>query len=79
MPVAVVSNIGFDIRPHLAALGFCRLCRRLRALLRGGPLQAGSGDLPGAPAAMLGVDPERTLMVGDTPADAARSRRLRGA
>ena len=80
VPVAVVSNIGFDIRPHLRRLGLRRPGRRVRAVVRGGPLQAGPGDLPARPAGMLGVDPERTLMVGDTPADAgAVRRRLRRA
>ena len=68
--VAVVSNIGFDIRPHLRRLGPGRAwstrscCRTRWAACKPDPaifLRA---------CAQLGVDPERTLMVGDTPADA---------
>jgi HAD superfamily hydrolase (TIGR01509 family) len=67
--VAVVSNIGFDIRPHFAAWG-------LAALVDAFVLSYEVGRVKPDPAiflracGMLGVDPERTLMVGDTPADA---------
>ena len=43
---AVVSNIGFDIRADLRAWASRPVRRRLRAVVRGGPLQAGPGDLP---------------------------------
>jgi HAD superfamily hydrolase (TIGR01509 family) len=67
--VAVVSNIGFDIRPHFATWGF-------EALVDAYALSYEVGRTKPDPAiflracGMLGVDPERTLMVGDTPADA---------
>ncbi|HEY0529988.1 MAG TPA: HAD-IA family hydrolase, partial [Actinoplanes sp.] len=67
--VAVVSNIGFDIRPHFAAWG-------LDSLVDAYVLSYEVGRTKPDPAiflracGMLGVDPERALMVGDTPADA---------
>jgi HAD superfamily hydrolase (TIGR01509 family) len=67
--VAVVSNIGFDIRPHFAAWG-------LDGLVDAFALSYEVGRTKPDPAiflracGMLGVDPERTLMVGDSPADA---------
>jgi HAD superfamily hydrolase (TIGR01549 family) len=67
--VAVVSNIGFDIRPHFAAWG-------MDAMIDAYALSYEVGRTKPDPAiflracGMLGVDPERTLMVGDTPADA---------
>jgi HAD superfamily hydrolase (TIGR01509 family) len=67
--VAVVSNIGFDIRPHFAAWG-------LDALVDAFVLSYEVGRLKPDPAiflracGLLGADPERTLMVGDSAADA---------
>ncbi|GIE86369.1 HAD family hydrolase [Actinoplanes regularis] len=67
--VAVVSNIGFDIRPHFAHWG-------LDGLVDAFALSYEVGRTKPDPAiflracGMLGADPERTLMVGDTPADA---------
>jgi HAD superfamily hydrolase (TIGR01509 family) len=67
--VAVVSNIGFDIRPLFAAWD-------LTALIDAFVLSYEVGRCKPDPAiflracGMLGADPERTLMVGDTPADA---------
>ncbi|WP_239162699.1 HAD family hydrolase [Paractinoplanes rishiriensis] len=67
--VGVVSNIGFDIRPHFAAWG-------LEDLIDAYALSYEIGRAKPDPAiflracGMLGADPERTLMVGDTPADA---------
>jgi HAD superfamily hydrolase (TIGR01509 family) len=67
--VAVVSNIGFDIRPHFAAWG-------LDGLVDAFVLSYEVGRLKPDPAiflracGMLGADPERTLMVGDSAADA---------
>jgi HAD superfamily hydrolase (TIGR01509 family) len=67
--VGVVSNIGFDIRPHFAAWG-------LDGLVDAFTLSYEVGRCKPDPAiflracGMVGADPERTLMVGDTPADA---------
>lgn len=67
--VAVVSNIGFDIRPHFDAWG-------MAALIEAYALSFEVGRIKPDPAiflracGMLGADPERTLMVGDSPADA---------
>ncbi|MBM0203945.1 HAD-IA family hydrolase [Micromonospora sp. STR1s_5] len=69
VPVAVVSNIGFDLRPHFDAWG-------LTDLIGAFVLSYEVGRCKPDPAifwracGMLGVDPEQTLMVGDTPADA---------
>lgn len=69
IPVALVSNIGFDLRPHLAAWG-------LDGLLDAVVLSYEVGRTKPDPAifrhacGLLGVEPGRTLMVGDTPADA---------
>ncbi len=74
VPVAVVSNIGFDIRPFFAAWG-------LSDLIDAFVLSYELGRCKPDPAiflracGLLGVDPERTLMVGDTPADAGAVRR----
>ena len=70
VPVGVVSNIGFDIRPLFDAWD-------LTDLVQGWTLSYEVGRCKPDPAIFLracgalGVDPERTLMVGDTPADAA--------
>jgi HAD superfamily hydrolase (TIGR01509 family) len=70
VPVAVVSNIGFDIRPMFQAWG-------LADLIGGWTLSYEVGRCKPDPeifriaCATLGVDPRRALMVGDTPADAA--------
>jgi HAD superfamily hydrolase (TIGR01509 family) len=67
--VGVVSNIGFDIRPHFAAWG-------LDGLVDAYILSYEVGRCKPDPAiflracGMVGADPERTLMVGDSPADA---------
>jgi HAD superfamily hydrolase (TIGR01509 family) len=67
--VGVVSNIGFDIRPHFAAWG-------LDALVDVFVLSYEVGRCKPDPwiflraCGMVGADPERTLMVGDSPADA---------
>jgi HAD superfamily hydrolase (TIGR01509 family) len=68
--VAVVSNIGFDIRPVAAALDF-------DCYVDAWVLSYEYGRTKPDPAVfthackLLGVDPRRTLMVGDSPADAA--------
>ncbi|MFC3502448.1 HAD family hydrolase [Micromonospora krabiensis] len=67
--VAVVSNIGFDLRPMFDAW-------QLTDLIDAFVLSYEVGRCKPDPAifwracGMLGVDPEQTLMVGDTPADA---------
>ncbi len=67
--VAVVSNIAFDIRPLFDAWG-------MGSLIDAYALSYEVGRTKPDPAiflracGMLGADPERTLMVGDTPADA---------
>jgi HAD superfamily hydrolase (TIGR01509 family) len=67
--VGVVSNIGFDIRPHFVAWG-------LDSLVDAFVLSYEVGRCKPDPAiflracAMVGTEPERTLMVGDSPADA---------
>jgi HAD superfamily hydrolase (TIGR01509 family) len=71
--VGVVSNIGFDIRPHFAAWG-------LDCLVDAFVLSYEVGRCKPDPAIFLracadvGVEPERALMVGDTPADAGAVR-----
>jgi HAD superfamily hydrolase (TIGR01509 family) len=71
--VAVVSNIGFDIRPIATALGF-------ECFVDAWVLSYEYGRTKPDPAIFsyacrqLGVSPERTLMVGDTPSDAAAVR-----
>ncbi|HWS32848.1 MAG TPA: HAD-IA family hydrolase [Actinoplanes sp.] len=67
--VAVVSNIAFDIRPLFASWG-------LDGLVDGFVLSYEIGRIKPDPmifyraCGLLGVDPERALMVGDSPADA---------
>ena len=67
--VGVVSNIGFDIRPHFAAWD-------LDGLVDAFVLSYEVGRCKPDPAiflracGMVGAEPERTLMVGDSPADA---------
>jgi HAD superfamily hydrolase (TIGR01509 family) len=69
VPVAVISNIGFDIRPVTEALGFHKY-------VDGYVLSYELGRIKPDPAVfrvgcdLLGAEPERVLMVGDTPADA---------
>ncbi|MFC4017337.1 HAD family hydrolase [Micromonospora sp. GCM10011542] len=67
--VAVVSNIGFDIRPHFAAWGLTELVDAFVLSYEVGRCKPDPGIFLRA-CGMLGVDPEQTLMVGDTPADA---------
>jgi HAD superfamily hydrolase (TIGR01509 family) len=73
VPVGVVSNIGFDIRPITDALG-------LHDLVGSYVLSYEVGRCKPDPAifeyacASLRVAPQRVLMVGDTPADAAAVR-----
>ncbi|WP_371687546.1 HAD family hydrolase [Micromonospora sp. KC721] len=69
LKVAVVSNIGFDIRPLLAAWGLDALVDAYALSYEVGRCKPDPGIFLRA-CGMLGVDPERTLMVGDTPTDA---------
>ncbi|GGR75990.1 hydrolase [Micromonospora fulviviridis] len=71
--VAVVSNIGFDIRPLLAAWKLDGLVDAYALSYEVGRCKPDPGIFLRA-CGMLGVDPERTLMVGDTPADAGAVR-----
>ncbi|MGC5020176.1 HAD family hydrolase [Micromonospora sp. DT47] len=71
--VAVVSNIGFDIRPHFAAWGLDALVDAYALSYEVGRCKPDPGIFLRA-CGMLGVDPERALMVGDTPADAGAVR-----
>jgi HAD superfamily hydrolase (TIGR01509 family) len=73
VPVAVVSNIGFDIRPHLAAWGLADLVDAYALSYEVGRCKPDPAIFLRA-CGMIGVDPERALMVGDTPADAGAVR-----
>jgi HAD superfamily hydrolase (TIGR01509 family) len=73
VPVAVVSNIGFDIRPMFAAWGLADLVDTWVLSYEVGWCKPDPAIFRHACAA-LGVAPERTLMVGDTPADAGAVR-----
>jgi len=65
--VGVLSNIGFDIRPHLNAWGLGDLPATLSYEVgRTKP----DPKIFLAACAAVGAAPERTLMVGDTPKDA---------
>jgi HAD superfamily hydrolase (TIGR01509 family) len=66
---AVVSNIGFDIRPLLQAWELLPL---FDAVLLSYEVNCIKPDpkIFWRACAQLGVEPERTLMIGDTPADA---------
>jgi HAD superfamily hydrolase (TIGR01549 family) len=70
VPVVVVSNIGFDLRPITEALGFHKYVESYALSYELGRCKPDPGIFRAA-CAMLDVEPERTLMVGDTPADAA--------
>ena len=67
--VAVVSNIGFDIRPIFAAWGLDQLIDAFALSYEIGRCKPDPAIFLRA-CGMIGADPERTLMVGDTPADA---------
>jgi FMN phosphatase YigB (HAD superfamily) len=67
--IAVVSNIGFDIRPLLTAWGMAGLLDAVVLSYECGCAKPDPKIFLRA-CAQLGVQPERTLMVGDTPADA---------
>ncbi|MFI7608450.1 HAD family hydrolase [Micromonospora sp. NPDC049366] len=67
--VAVVSNIGFDLRPMFDAWQLTDLIDAFVLSYEVGRCKPDPGIFLRA-CGMLGVDPEQTLMVGDTPADA---------
>ena len=69
VPVAVVSNVGFDIRPLFAAWGLADLVEAYALSYEVGRCKPDPAIFLRA-CGMIGVDPERTLMVGDSPADA---------
>lgn len=69
VPVAVVSNIGFDLRALAADLGFADLVDAFVLSYETGYIKPDPAIFWRACAA-LRVDPSRALMVGDTPADA---------
>jgi HAD superfamily hydrolase (TIGR01509 family) len=69
VPVAVVSNIGFDLRLLAADLGFADLVAEFVLSFEVGRCKPDRAIFEKA-CAMLRADPERVLMVGDTPADA---------
>jgi HAD superfamily hydrolase (TIGR01509 family) len=71
--VAVVSNIGFDIRPIFAAWGMDTLVDAFALSYEVGRCKPDPAIFLRA-CGMLRADPERTLMVGDTPADAGAVR-----
>jgi HAD superfamily hydrolase (TIGR01509 family) len=69
VPVAVVSNVGFDLRELGARLGFAELVDEFVLSYEVGRCKPDPAIFLKACAA-LRADPERTLMVGDSPADA---------
>lgn len=70
VPVAVISNIGFDIRPITEALGFHKYVDAYVLSYELGRTKPDPAIFRYA-CDTLGIEPERALMVGDTPADAA--------
>jgi HAD superfamily hydrolase (TIGR01509 family) len=70
VPVGVVSNIGFDIRGLCEALGFAEYVSSWALSFEVGRCKPDPAIFRHA-CESLGVAPEDTLMVGDTPADAA--------
>jgi len=69
VPVAVVSNIGFDLRALAGDLGFADLVDEFVLSYEVGRCKPDPAIFQKACAA-LRADPEATLMVGDTPSDA---------
>jgi HAD superfamily hydrolase (TIGR01509 family) len=67
--VAVVSNVGFDIRDICAVLGFADLVDEFVLSYEVGRCKPDPAIF-GLACDRLGVEPERALMVGDTPTDA---------
>ncbi|MEV0732459.1 HAD family hydrolase [Polymorphospora sp. NPDC050346] len=73
VPVALVSNIGFDVRPLFEAWGLADLVDAFVLSYEVGRCKPDPAIFHRA-CGMLRVDPERVLMVGDTPADAGAVR-----
>ncbi len=73
VPVAVVSNIGFDIRPLFAAWGLGDLVGAYALSYEVGRCKPDPAIFLRA-CGMIGVEPERALMVGDSAADAGAVR-----
>ncbi|HET9519221.1 MAG TPA: HAD family hydrolase [Actinoplanes sp.] len=71
--IGVVSNIGFDIRPHFDAWGLGDLVGCFALSYELGRCKPDPAIFLRA-CGMLGVEPERTLMVGDSAADAGAVR-----
>jgi HAD superfamily hydrolase (TIGR01509 family) len=69
VPVAVVSNIGFDIRPMFRSWGLADLVDEWTLSYEVGRCKP-DPEIFQIACAALGVEPRRALMVGDTPADA---------
>ena len=69
VPVGVLSNIGFDIRPLCAELGFAQYVSAWVLSYEVGTCKPDPAIFRHACRA-LGAEPERTLMVGDSVADA---------
>jgi HAD superfamily hydrolase (TIGR01509 family) len=67
---AIVSNIGFDIRPLLAAMGMTDLFDACLLSYEVGRIKPDPTFFRAACTA-IHTDPESVLMVGDTPSDAA--------
>lgn len=67
--VAMVSNIGFDLRPLSAALGLADLVDAYALSYEVGACKP-APEIFRAALSDLGVAPRDALMVGDTPADA---------
>jgi HAD superfamily hydrolase (TIGR01509 family) len=70
VPVALVSNVGFDIRPVSRALGLDSYVSAYVLSYEVGRCKPDPAIFREACTA-LGVTPDEALMVGDTPADAA--------
>ncbi|WP_329110139.1 HAD-IA family hydrolase [Micromonospora sp. NBC_01699] len=73
VPVAVVSNIGFDIRGFFTAWGLADLIDTYVLSYEVGRCKP-DPDIFLRACGALRVDPERALMVGDSPADAGAVR-----
>jgi len=73
IPVGVVSNIGFDIRPICEVLGVHDMVAAYVLSYEVGRCKPDPAIFEYA-CASLRVPPEKVLMVGDTPADAAAVR-----
>jgi HAD superfamily hydrolase (TIGR01509 family) len=69
VPIAVVSNIGFDIRPHFEAWGLSPYVTEFVLSFEIGRIKPDPQIFERA-CKLIGVQPERALMVGDSAADA---------